>query len=61
MPMPRKPNYSFERREREKSRALKKADRLRAKHEKSDQRKGEIRNRDNWPDGSTPPPAGLTE
>lgn len=37
--MPRKPNYGFERREREKARAQKKADRQRAKQEKSDRRK----------------------
>ena len=37
--MARKPNYSFERREREKARAQKKADRQRAKQEKSEQRK----------------------
>tara|TARA_R110000787_G_scaffold6681_19_gene23128 strand:+ start:1772 stop:1915 length:144 start_codon:yes stop_codon:yes gene_type:complete len=37
--MPRKPNYDFERREREKARAIKKAERQRAKQEKSDERK----------------------
>lgn len=37
--MARKPNYDFERREREKARAAKKAERSRAKKEKSDQRK----------------------
>ena len=40
-PMARKPNYGFERREREKVRATKKADRQRAKQEKSDDRKDE--------------------
>ncbi len=39
--MARKTNYGFERREREKARAQKKADRQRAKQEKSDERKGE--------------------
>ena len=38
--MARKPNYGFERREREKARAIKKAERQSAKQEKSDQRKG---------------------
>jgi hypothetical protein len=38
-PMARKPNYGFERREREKARALKKAARQTAKQEKSAQRK----------------------
>ncbi len=37
--MARKPNYGFERREREKARALKKAARLTAKQEKAAQRK----------------------
>ena len=37
--MARKPNYGFERREREKARALKKAARQSAKQEKSAQRK----------------------
>ncbi len=37
--MPKKTNYSFERREREKARAQKKADRHRVKRERSDQRK----------------------
>ena len=36
-PMPRKPNYAFERREREKSKAQKKAERQRAKQEKAAQ------------------------
>ena len=40
--MARKPNYDFERREREKARAAKKAERARAKQEKSDQRKAEL-------------------
>jgi hypothetical protein len=39
--MARKPNYGFERREREKVRATKKADRQRAKQEKSDDRRDE--------------------
>ena len=37
-PMPRKPNYAFERREREKSKAQKKAERQRAKQEKAAQK-----------------------
>lgn len=37
--MPRKPNYRFERTERERTKAAKKAERLRAKAEKSDARK----------------------
>lgn len=37
--MPRKPNFDFERRQRELARAQKKADRERAKQAKSDQRK----------------------
>ena len=40
-PMARKPNYGFERHEREKARAKKKAERQRVKQEKSDQRKDE--------------------
>ncbi len=49
--MARKPNYSFERREREKARAKKKAERLRAKQEKSDLRKEEAAG-----DQPAPPP-----
>lgn len=37
--MPRKTNYSFERLEREKARAKKKADRQRLKQERSERRK----------------------
>ena len=37
--MPRKPNYDFERRERDKARAAKKAERQRLKKEKADLRK----------------------
>lgn len=37
--MGRKPNYSFERRERERARALKKSERQRAKQEKTDLRR----------------------
>jgi len=40
--MAKKTNYSFERREREKARAQKKADRHRIKRERSDQRKNAI-------------------
>jgi hypothetical protein len=39
--MPRKPNYRFERSQRDKSKADKKAERLRAKAEKSDARKAQ--------------------
>ena len=39
--MARKPNYGFERRQREQARAKKKADRQRAKQEKQDLRKAE--------------------
>lgn len=39
--MARKTNYGFERREREKARAAKKAERQRVKQEKSDDRKDE--------------------
>ena len=45
--MPRKPNYDFERREKEKARAEKKAERLRLKKEKSDLRKAEAEGLDN--------------
>lgn len=37
--MARKPNYQFERRERERAKAAKKADRLKAKAEKAEERK----------------------
>jgi len=37
--MPRRPNYDFERRERDKARAAKKAERQRLKKEKADLRK----------------------
>jgi len=37
--MPRKPNYNFERSQREKNKAAKKAERLRLKAEKSEARK----------------------
>ena len=40
--MARKTNYGFERREKEKMRAQKKADRQSAKQEKSDQRRMEL-------------------
>ncbi len=39
--MPRKPNYRFERSEREKSKAAKKAERLQAKADKSSARKAD--------------------
>jgi len=37
--MPRKPNYGFERSERSKAKAMKKAEKLQAKMEKSEARK----------------------
>ncbi len=40
--MPRKPNYKFERLERQRSKAAKKAARLEAKKEKTEKRKAEI-------------------
>ena len=40
--MPRKPNYRFERSQREKNKAAKKAERLRAKAEKSSEKNAEI-------------------
>ena len=40
--MARKPNYGFERRQREQARAKKKADRQRAKQERSEQRKAAL-------------------
>lgn len=40
--MPRKPNYRFERNERAKSKAAKKAERLEAKARKTAERKGEL-------------------
>ena len=39
--MPRKPNYNFERSQREKNKAAKKAERLRLKAEKSEARKAQ--------------------
>jgi hypothetical protein len=39
--VPRKPNYKFERMERDRAKALKKADRLKAKQERAEQRKAE--------------------
>ena len=41
--MPRKPNYNFERSQREKNKAAKKAERLRLKAEKAEARKAENR------------------
>ncbi len=40
--MPRKPNYKFERLERQRTKAAKKAARLEAKKEKTEKRKAEI-------------------
>ncbi|MFL2770389.1 MAG: hypothetical protein ACJZ9F_05210 [Rhodospirillaceae bacterium] len=37
--MPRKPNYRFDRMERDRQKAAKKAERLKAKRERSDERK----------------------
>ncbi len=64
--MARKPNYGFERRQREQARAKKKADRQRAKQEKSDQRKEvshteEIPSDTPEPGGEVAPPAGPPE
>jgi hypothetical protein len=39
--VPRKPNYKFERMERDRAKALKKADRLKAKQERAEQKKAE--------------------
>ena len=65
--MARKPNYGFERRQREQARAKKKADRQRAKQEKSDLRKAEPGTEeqpgagDQEPSAEVAPPAGLPE
>ncbi len=48
--MPRKPNYRFERNERAKSKAAKKAERLQAKARKSEDRKTETAERQNSDD-----------
>ena len=42
--MPRKPNYRFERFERDRAKAAKKAARLKAKQEKAEQKKAEEEN-----------------
>lgn len=39
--MPRRPNYRFERHERERKKAAKKAERIKAKQEKAAERRGE--------------------
>jgi hypothetical protein len=39
--MPRKPNYRFERAERDRAKATKKADRLKAKQDKVDERRAQ--------------------
>ncbi len=39
--MPRKPNYKFERMERDRAKALKKAERLKLKQERAEQKKTE--------------------
>ena len=46
--MPRKPNYRFERLEREKAKAAKKAAREAAKKERADARKAEAAQADDW-------------
>lgn len=46
--MPRKPNYKFERMERDRAKAAKKAERLKLKQERAEQRKAEL-------DGPTEP------
>lgn len=40
--MPRKPNYKFERLERDRAKAAKKAERLKLKQERAEQRKAEL-------------------
>ncbi len=40
--MPRKPNYKFERMERDRAKAAKKAERLKLKQERAEQRKAEL-------------------
>ena len=40
--MPRKPNYKFERHERDRAKALKKAERLKMKQERAEQKKLEL-------------------
>ncbi len=40
--MPRKPNYKFERIERDRAKAAKKAERLKLKQERAEQRKAEL-------------------
>lgn len=58
-PMARKTNYGFERREREKARAAKKAERQRLKQEKSDERKddGTAETAPETTEGNNPPVA----
>lgn len=51
--MPRKPNYKFERHERDRAKALKKADRLKMKQERAEQKKLEL-------EGGAQPPAEQT-
>ena len=59
--MARKPNYDFERREREKARALKKAERQRLKQEKAEQRKeGALGDQPLAPDAETESGAATT-
>ncbi len=45
--MPRKPNYRFERSERDKAKAAKKAERLKAKAARSETRKTEVDDTEN--------------
>ncbi len=54
--MPRKPNYKFERLERQRAKAAKKAARLEAKNEKAEKRKAENAGIGLDDDGFTGPP-----
>lgn len=56
--MPRKPNYNFERNQRAKSKAAKKAERLEAKARKSAERKAETVQTEDKSNGQDP--SGLT-
>lgn len=52
--MPRKPNYDFDKRERERLKAEKSAERARLKKEKADLAKGETTEAGNAPSGEAP-------
>ena len=60
--MPRKPNYKFERMERDRAKAAKKAERLKLKQERAEQRKAELGGETGL-DGETAPAeqAALTD